>query len=177
MVQTILVVDDDSPMVEYIGDLLQENGFEVVKAYNGDEALEIVAKEKPDLVLLDIMMPGMDGKEACRRICAASVIPVIMLSCRAEPENKIECLKSGAEDYIVKPFHGGELIERIKTVLRRNQPEAFHAALNKYILNELEIDFPATGQCRVVRQIGERPDERRGQHRGQDQRRAAADLV
>jgi two-component system, OmpR family, KDP operon response regulator KdpE len=143
MAQTILVVDDDPDAVDLICEVLDSKEFRTLKAAGGLEALKIVAAQAPDLVLLDIMMPVMDGKETCRRICALSTVPVIMLSGRAEPESKIECLQSGAEDYVVKPFNSDELVARIRTVLRRHQPVASYAALHQFKLNALEIDFPA----------------------------------
>jgi two-component system KDP operon response regulator KdpE len=116
----ILVVDDDSATVKFIAANLEANGYETLKAYNGEEALKVIDKESPDMVILDIMMPVMDGYETCRRLREWSQIPVIMLSARQNEEDKVKCLNMGADDYMCKPFGLDEMIARIQAVLRRN---------------------------------------------------------
>ena len=119
MGQTVLVVDDEQNIVNIIAFNLKKEGYEVLTAGDGEEAVEIVEKHQPDLILLDIMMPKMDGYEACRKIREKYNIPIIMLTARAEELDKVLGLEMGADDYIVKPFSPREVVSRIKAVLRR----------------------------------------------------------
>ena len=114
----ILVVDDDTALAEMIGIVLQSEGFETVFCADGSGALEAFRAAKPDLVLLDLMLPGLDGIEVCRLIRAESGTPVIMLTARSDTTDVVKGLESGADDYIVKPFNPKELVARIKTRLR-----------------------------------------------------------
>lgn len=116
----ILVVDDEIDIVDFIGDYLAAEGYDVIKAYDGIEALEKVRKAHPDLVVLDIMLPGMDGFEACKQIRAESTIPILMLTAKDRDVDKIVGLEIGADDYIPKPFNPRELIARVKAILRRS---------------------------------------------------------
>jgi DNA-binding response OmpR family regulator len=115
----ILVVDDDAPSVKMISFLLREEGYEVVSADNGSAALELVEREPPDLVILDVMMPRMDGFEVCRRIRQKMDVPIIFLSAKGETADKVSGLQLGADDYLAKPFEPAELLARVKAVLRR----------------------------------------------------------
>jgi len=115
----ILVVDDDAPSVKMISFLLREEGYEVVNADNGAAALELVEREPPDLVILDVMMPRMDGFEVCRRIRQNRDVPIIFLSAKGETADKVSGLQLGADDYLAKPFEPAELLARVKAVLRR----------------------------------------------------------
>ncbi|ABB15742.1 MULTISPECIES: response regulator transcription factor [Carboxydothermus] len=118
----ILVVDDEAPIVELIKFNLEREGYKVLEAYDGIRALEIVKKELPDLVILDIMLPGMSGLEVCKNIRnneKTAEIPIIMLSARGEEVDKILGLELGADDYMVKPFSPRELVARVKARLRR----------------------------------------------------------
>ena len=118
----ILVVDDEAPIVELIKFNLEREGYKVLEAYDGIRALEIVKKELPDLVILDIMLPGMSGLEVCKNIRnneKIAEIPIIMLSARGEEVDKILGLELGADDYMVKPFSPRELVARVKARLRR----------------------------------------------------------
>lgn len=115
----ILVVDDEIKIVNLIKNYLENEGFEVVTADSGKKALELFNAEKPDLVVLDLMMPEVSGYDICRKICAASDIPVIMLTAKSEEVDKILGLELGADDYITKPFSLRELAARIRVVLRR----------------------------------------------------------
>jgi DNA-binding response OmpR family regulator len=116
----ILVVDDAPDIVDLAEMYLKADGFDVVRAGTGPAALERVAAERPDLVVLDIMLPGMDGWEVCRQLRAVSDIPVIFLTARGDPVDRVVGLELGADDYVVKPFHGRELVARVKSVLRRS---------------------------------------------------------
>jgi len=122
MSQIILVVDDDSDTLTLIGITLQRRNFEILKAQGGQQALDLLKHEKPDLVVLDVMMPEMDGYEVCRRIKAdprTAYLPVIMLTAKAQTASQLEGFRSGAADYITKPVHPQELVARIQSVLER----------------------------------------------------------
>lgn len=115
----ILVVDDEREIVELEEAYLEEQGYKVFKAYNGKEALEIIQREKIDLMVLDIMMPDLDGIEVCLRTRGIAKMPVIMVSAKGQEQDKIKGLQSGADDYMVKPFSPMELMARIQSQLRR----------------------------------------------------------
>jgi DNA-binding response OmpR family regulator len=117
--KTILIVDDKTSAQRLIADYLAENGFRTVTAHNGREALYVARHEKPDLVLLDIMMPEMDGFEFMRHFRKERSTPVIMLTARMEETDKVIGLELGADDYVTKPFGMAELVARIRAVLRR----------------------------------------------------------
>ena len=134
----IMVVDDDQDLAEMLAIVLTGEGMEVDLVGRGDEVMEIFRATPPDLVLLDIMLPGIDGIEVCKQIRAESMIPIVMLTAKGETAEIIKGLEFGADDYIVKPFQSGELIARIKTRLRRIPSST--ASLN---LGEVSIDFVA----------------------------------
>lgn len=115
----LLVVDDDKEIAELAAIYLKEDGYKVLTAYNGRDALTLMQQEEIHLAILDIMMPGMDGFEVCRYIRQKSNIPIIMLSARGNDDDKVEGLSSGADDYVVKPFSPLELKARVKSQLRR----------------------------------------------------------
>ncbi len=114
-----LIVDDDPTVIRFLRANLKASGYETYVAANGAEALELIEKEIPDLVILDIMMPRMDGMEVCRRLREWSHIAIIMLSARGDVLDKVRCLELGADDYLTKPFGIEELLARMKAVLRR----------------------------------------------------------
>jgi two-component system, OmpR family, KDP operon response regulator KdpE len=116
---SILVVDDDPKIRRLIRLELHANDFQVSEAADGEEALEQVTRNEPDLILLDLMLPGIDGLEALRRIRASSAVPVIIISARSQDQEKIRGFQLGADDYITKPFNAEELVERVRAVLRR----------------------------------------------------------
>ena len=118
--QRILIVDDDSSIAELISLYLEKECFSTTIAEDGEEALSLYEKEGADLLILDLMLPGIDGYEVCRRIRASSDVPIIMLSAKGETFDKV--LGLGADDYILKPFDTKELVARVKAVLRRFQP-------------------------------------------------------
>jgi DNA-binding response OmpR family regulator len=117
--QRILVVDDEAMVTEVISRYLQRDGFSVVTAANGDDALILAQKWLPDLIVLDLMLPGKDGLEVCRSVHRERNVPVIMLTARGDETDRIVGLEIGADDYLVKPFSPRELVARIKAVLRR----------------------------------------------------------
>jgi DNA-binding response OmpR family regulator len=121
MAQTILVVDDEPEIVRVVRAYLEEAGFRVVIASDGEEALYVARHEKPALVVLDVLMPRMDGLEFTRRIRRERDVPIIMLTARAEETDRIVGLELGADDYITKPFSPREVVARVRAVLRRAQ--------------------------------------------------------
>ena len=125
MPKKILIVDDEPQIVEICRDYLKAAGYETVTASNGSQALALARREKPDLIVLDLMMPEMDGLDVTREIRRASDVPIIMLTARVEETDKLIGLELGADDYITKPFSPRELVARIRVVLRRvvNSPD------------------------------------------------------
>lgn len=120
--QKILIVDDDSNIAELISIYLTKECFDTLIVNDGESALEEYQKYSPNLILLDLMLPGIDGYEVCREIRAKSQIPIIMLSAKGEIFDKVLGLELGADDYIIKPFDSKELVARVKAVLRRYKP-------------------------------------------------------
>lgn len=122
MAKKILVVDDEEAIVEFVDINLHRAGYEVVKAHNGTEALNKLHSESPDLMVLDVMLPDIDGFEVLKKARMTHTIPIIMLTARGEDMDKIRGLETGADDYMVKPFNPWELIARIQAILRRLTP-------------------------------------------------------
>ncbi len=114
-------MDDEVSILRYVSARLRKEGYEVVTASNGEEALQRAEEEPPVLVMLDIMMPEMDGYEVCHRLREWSEVPIIMLSARGDESDKVKCFELGADDYITKPFGSDELLARVKAVLRRTE--------------------------------------------------------
>jgi two-component system KDP operon response regulator KdpE len=135
---TILVVDDEPQIRRVLRSTLTSQGYVIVDAKTGEEAVESVRKNKPDLVLLDVNMPGMGGIEACREIRRSSEAPIIMLTVRNAERDKVLALDAGADDYVVKPFGIEELLARIRAALRRYAPGD---ELPPYVSKELTLDF------------------------------------
>lgn len=123
--QKVLIVDDDENIAELISLYLTKECFETLIVYDGESALEQLAAFKPDLILLDLMLPGIDGYQVCREVRKNSNIPIIMLSAKGETFDKVLGLELGADDYMIKPFETKELVARVRAVLRRYQvPQA-----------------------------------------------------
>ncbi len=137
----ILVVDDEERMVRFIRLNLEHDGFRVITAYNGMQAINKVRSELPDLVLLDVMMPDMDGFEVLKIIRETSNTPVIMLTAKGDEDDRVRGLELGADDYITKPFSPRELVSRAKAVLRRIEPavSTIHGLIN--VDGHLKLDF------------------------------------
>jgi two-component system KDP operon response regulator KdpE len=138
---TILVVDDEKRIVRFIRLNLEQDGFNVITAFNGTEALEQVRRQLPNLVLLDVMMPDIDGFEVLRKIRLASSVPVIMLTAKGEEEDRIKGLELGADDYITKPFSPRELVSRVKAVLRRTESLSEAGTSTIKVDDWLQMDF------------------------------------
>ncbi len=119
MAEKILVIDDEETTVQLIAILLERRGYEVIKAYRAEDGLRKAYRTHPDLVLLDIMMPEMDGWEVCRRLRELSDVPIIFLTARGEVRDVVKGLEMGADDYIIKPYDNEELVARIRAHLRR----------------------------------------------------------
>src|SRR5215813_1971982 len=120
----ILVVDDEVKNVRLLEALLAPRGYTVIKAHNGSEALEQAERQRPDLILLDVMMPGMDGFEVCKTLKdrpETRFIPVVMMTALRQVENRIKGIEAGADDFLIKPVHRDELMARIRTSLRLKQ--------------------------------------------------------
>lgn len=154
---SVLVVDDDIYMLRLMHHILDLEGYRVLKASSGEAALEVFEQETPDLVLLDVMMPNMDGYAVCQRIREFSQIPVIMVTAKGADEEKVKGLDAGADDYVSKPFSSRELAARVRAVLRRTtlwdeRPEAaFHYhdlvidfARRRVTLGDQEVNLTAT---------------------------------
>ncbi len=137
----ILVVDDEERMVRFIRLNLEHDGFRVIEAFNGTQAINKVRSNLPDLVLLDIMMPDIDGFEVLRIIREVSTIPVIMLTAKGEEDDRVRGLELGADDYITKPFSPRELVSRVKAVLRRTETASgsTHGVIE--VDSRLKLDF------------------------------------
>ena len=149
MTARILVVDDDVALAEMISIVLRGEGYIPIQAFDGKEALELFPEAKPDLVLLDVMLPGLDGIQVCSAIREMSGVPVIMLTAKGDTTDVVRGLESGADDYVVKPFNPKELVARIRTRLR---PKSATIA-QVIVVGDVTIDVPAhevtRGESRV----------------------------
>jgi DNA-binding response OmpR family regulator len=139
--ELVLVVDDEPRMTRFIRMNLELEDYQVIEAHNGLEALDKVRTSLPDLVILDVMMPEMDGFETLEMLREVSTVPVIMLTVRAEEEDKVRGLELGADDYVTKPFGARELVSRVKAVLRRTQSMARPEEAVLRIDDRLSIDL------------------------------------
>jgi len=151
----VLVVDDDTALAEMIGIVLRGEDFEPVFCADGDGALAAFRVAQPDLVLLDVMLPGKDGTQVCREIRAASDVPIIMLTAKSDTVDVVHGLESGADDYVPKPFKPKELVARIRARLRRTEdpgPE-------RLLVGDLEIDVTGHAVTRDGQRIGLTPLE------------------
>ncbi len=135
---TILVVDDEPQIRRVMLTTLTSHGYSVIEAASGEEALGKIRTERPDLILLDVNMPGISGLETCAEIRTSSDVPIIMLTIRNSERDKVEALDAGADDYVVKPFGVQELMARIRAALRRSSPGD---ATPAFASDDLKIDF------------------------------------
>ncbi|MCD6424810.1 MAG: response regulator transcription factor [Anaerolineales bacterium] len=157
----ILAVDDEQRMVRFIQLNLEQDGFEVVTAYNGKEALEQVRTQLPDLILLDIMMPDINGFEVLKKIREVNNVPVIMLTAKGEEDDRIQGLELGADDYITKPFSPRELVSRIRAVLRRTKSFKEDQVDQIEVDDRLTIDFSRREVWVEGKKVDLRPTEYR----------------
>ena len=139
--QKILIVDDDLHIAELISLYMMKDGYETEEVYDGREAIKAAESFQPDLILLDLMLPGMDGYQVCTEIRKNSRVPIIMLTAKGETFDKVLGLELGADDYIVKPFDPKELVARVKAVLRRYEPRQEEADKDVLRFDALEINL------------------------------------
>src|SRR3970040_1865643 len=142
MNERILIVDDEPRYVRLMEANLTTDGYHVIKGFNGQQAVDLVADQQPDLVLLDVMMPILDGFKACERIREFSMVPIIMVTAKGEEQDRVRGLDIGADDYIVKPFSAQELLARVRAVLRRAERQdmgTFHQPVFQH--HELHLDL------------------------------------
>ncbi len=137
--QKILIVDDDMHIAELVSLYVEKEGFETKEVYDGREAIQAASAFQPDLILLDLMLPGMDGYQVCAEIRKTSRVPVIMLTAKGETFDKVLGLELGADDYIVKPFDPKELVARVKAVLRRYEPQQEEGDILRFPNLEINI--------------------------------------
>jgi len=146
----VMVVDDDQDLAEMLGIVLTGAGIDVDLVSRGDEVMDVFRNNPPDLVLLDVMLPVLDGIEVCKLIRAESMVPIVMLSAKGDTQDVVKGLEAGADDYMVKPFrHPSELIARIRTRLRRTNAEVF----GLLTIGDLAIDVQAHQVLRAGKQI------------------------
>ncbi|OOB78626.1 MAG: two-component system response regulator [Epulopiscium sp. Nele67-Bin002] len=136
----ILIIDDDNNIAELIVLYLQKEGYNTSEAYTGKQGLELFRTYEPDIILLDVMLPEMDGYDVCKEIRKTSRVPIIMLTAKGDVFDKVLGLELGADDYLVKPFDPRELIARVKAVLRRTEIEISPTSRNCIVLDDLIID-------------------------------------
>lgn len=136
----LLVVDDERPIADILKFTLEKEGYQVVCAYDGESVIELVHAEKPDLILLDVMLPGRDGMDVCRIVRQQYDMPIIMLTAKDSELDKVLGLELGADDYVTKPFSARELVARVKAHLRRQKPKTAEKGSHLQRIHELEID-------------------------------------
>jgi two-component system alkaline phosphatase synthesis response regulator PhoP len=138
MAETILVVDDEARIVKLVRDYLERAGYHVIDARDGETALQLARREKPDLIVLDLMLPAVDGFDVCRRLRKESGVPIIMLTARVEEVDRIVGLELGADDYVTKPFSPRELVARVGATLRRAKGQVGPTTILR--AGDLELD-------------------------------------
>jgi DNA-binding response OmpR family regulator len=138
--QTVLVVEDETSIASFVALYLKNAGYGIVTVGTGQEALDTLARERPDLIVLDLMLPDLDGLEVCKRVRQSSDVPILMLTARDEDVDKIIGLEVGADDYLTKPFNPRELVARVKSILRRSVPERRELQTRQLTHGKLEID-------------------------------------
>ncbi len=140
-IPTILIADDDANICELVRLYFEKEGFQTVVCFNGERALEIFNEGNIDLAILDIMMPKADGVTVCREIRKVSKMPIIMLTAKGETFDKVLCLELGADDYVVKPFEGKELVARVKAVLRRSTTEEKKEEMKQVSYDNMSVNL------------------------------------
>ncbi len=138
MTETILIIEDEPKVARVARDYLEKNGYRVLVANDGNSGLAMARREKPDLLVLDLMLPGMDGLDVCRALRRESDLPIIMLTARAEETDRLIGLEIGADDYISKPFSPRELVARVRALLRRAKGRVYQSGLIR--VGEMEIN-------------------------------------
>ena len=146
----ILVVDDEVDIVDFIEDYLTGEGYEVVKAYNGVEALDKTRQDLPDLVVLDIMLPGLDGFEVCKQMRTESTVPILMLTAKDTDVDRIVGLEIGADDYMPKPFNPRELVARVKAILRRTYRQDYKSHSPAVVLKHKNLSIDSERRTATI---------------------------
>jgi DNA-binding response OmpR family regulator len=146
--ELILVVDDEPNIIELASLYLKQDGFRVISAGDGLAALERVARDEPSLIVLDLMLPKLDGWEVCKQVRAGSDVPILMLTARDDDIDKIVGLELGADDYLTKPFNPRELVARVRAILRRTEPRRAQDGEQALSIGNLVVD-PARREARV----------------------------
>jgi DNA-binding response OmpR family regulator len=156
MPQTVLVIEDDVKITNLLRLYLEREGFAVVAAYDGRAAMESAERVRPSLIILDLMLPHLDGVEVCRRLRERSDVPILMLTARVDEVDKLLGLSLGADDYVTKPFSPREVVARVKTILRRARRDVAHQILRH---RELEMDLERHHLRREGREVHLTPIE------------------
>lgn len=159
MTAKVLIVEDEAPLAEMLRYNLEAEGFRVAQAEDGEEAEILVAEDRPDLIILDWMLPGVSGIEICRRLRArmdTRAVPILMLTARGEEGDRVRGLATGADDYVVKPFSLPELMARVKAILRRSAPDRLADVLR---VSDIELDRAAHKVIRGLREVRLGPTE------------------
>lgn len=137
----VLIVEDDETICSFISAILKSNGYDIIKAAKGEEAVSMAASHCPDLILLDLGLPDMDGVDVLKAIRQWTGIPIVVVSARGHEREKVEALDLGADDYITKPFGTGELLARMRTALRHSQRNPNHCESGQITVGDLEINY------------------------------------
>ena len=146
----ILVVDDEVDIVDFIDDYLTGEGYEVIKAYDGVEALDKIRQDLPDLVVLDVMLPGLDGFEVCKQMRTESTVPILMVTAKDTDVDKIVGLEIGADDYMLKPFNPRELVARVKAILRRTYRQDYQSHSQTVTLKHKDLSIDAERRMATI---------------------------
>jgi two-component system alkaline phosphatase synthesis response regulator PhoP len=157
MAKKILVVDDEAKIVKVLKAYLEQSGYQVVTAADGKIALAIIMRDKPDFMILDLNLPGMDGLDVCRTVRRQSNIPILMLTARVEEADKLIGLELGADDYVVKPFSPREVVARVRTIFRRVDGELAQPEILR--VGDLEIDLDEHSVTVLERNVELTPTE------------------
>jgi len=160
----VLVVDDEKDIVDLLAYNLEKEGFSVVRAHDGERALELVKSQRPDLLVLDLMLPGMSGVEVCRRLrsdARSADLPIIMLTAKSEEIDRVLGLEMGADDYITKPFSVRELIARVRAVLRRAGAGRKRERQGEFVFRDLRINYDSHDIYIAGRKVILSPTEKR----------------
>lgn len=159
MTDTILIIDDDLTLIDLLGQSLGKAGYRVLSASNGIDGLQMLYKNHPDLVILDVMMPRMDGWETCTRIREVSDVPVVMLTAKDEEADALKGFQCGVDDYVTKPFSFAELTARVKAVLQRTRKASPEAQKRVYVFGDLVVDVDNSHVTLCGKPVGLTPTE------------------
>src|SRR3990172_6049159 len=157
--KTVLVVEDEASLASTLSYNLRKNGFNVVSAADGLEGLQVARRDHPDVIVLDLMLPKMDGLEVCRRVRADSDVPILMLTAKSEEFDKVVGLEMGADDYLTKPFSMRELMARVRALLRRSGGREAAEDASKIVVDEIVLDVRGRAVHRKGREVVLKPKE------------------